>query len=154
MRSYQYRHRVCLDETNIVGNVYFSHYLRWQGRCREMFLYEHVPQLAYALGRGLTLATTRVSCSYYQELSAFDEVRIRMSVGSMTRSRLTMLFSYFRVLPSGEEPLVAEGEQEIVCVQRLGTGAQLIPLPEALRDALQGYGEFAAVDLEAGLTGP
>ena len=30
------------DETNLVGNVYFAHYLHWQGHCRESFLADHV----------------------------------------------------------------------------------------------------------------
>jgi enediyne biosynthesis thioesterase len=145
MRSYEYRYRVGLEDTNIIGNVYFSHYVRWQGRCREMFLHEHVPQLAGELGRGLTLATTRVSCSYYLELSAFDDVVIRMSAGSMTRSRLTMRFSYFRVLRSGEELLVAEGEQEVACVQRIGASVASIPLPEPLKDAFQRYVDSSTI---------
>jgi enediyne core biosynthesis thioesterase len=145
MRSYEYRYRVGLEDTNIIGNVYYSHYVRWQGRCREMFLHEHVPQLAGELGHGLTLATTRVSCSYYVELSAFDEVAIRMSAGSMTRTRLTIRFSYFRVLPDNEELLVAEGEQEVVCVQRTGARVESIPLPEPLKDAFQRYVDSSTV---------
>ena len=37
MRSYEYRHVVAFEETNLVGNVYYVNHLRWQGRCREMF---------------------------------------------------------------------------------------------------------------------
>ncbi len=59
MRYYEYRHRVGFEETNVVGNVYFTHYLRWQGRCREMFLHEHAPEVTAEMGRGLSLATTR-----------------------------------------------------------------------------------------------
>jgi len=43
MRSYEYRHVVVFEETNLVGNVYYVNHLRWQGRCREMFLREHAP---------------------------------------------------------------------------------------------------------------
>ena len=37
-RYYEYRHVVGFKETNVVGNVYFTNHLEWQGRCREMFL--------------------------------------------------------------------------------------------------------------------
>jgi enediyne biosynthesis thioesterase len=139
MRNYEYRHRVCLEETNALGNVYYSHFIRWQGRCREMFLVHHVPQLVDEFSHGFAIATTRVSCSYYQELSAFDEVSIRMSARAITPSRLTMLFRYYRVLPDGEETLVAEGEQEIVCVRRNGAGVEPVSLPEPLREAAAQY---------------
>ena len=139
MRSYEYRHRICFEETNVVGNVYYTNYILWQGRCREMFLYDHAPQLVHELDHGLAMATTRVSCSYYEELAAFDEVVIRMSAGNMTPSRLTMVFRYYRVLPNGEERLVAEGEQEVVCIKRQAEGIEPIPLPEVLREAVELY---------------
>lgn len=139
MRFYEYRHRVCFEETNIVGNVYYAHYVRWQGRCREMFIRDHVPHLTQEFAQGLTLATTRVSCSYYQELSAFDEVLIRMSAAAMSPGRLTMLFQFFRVLADGGETLVAEGEQEVACVQRSGVHLQPAPLPSALCHAVKKY---------------
>jgi enediyne biosynthesis thioesterase len=139
MRNYEYRHRVCLEESNVVGNIYYAHYIRWQGRCREMFLHDHVPELDHEIGRGFTLATTRVSCSYHREVSVFDEVIIRMSAKAMTASRLTMAFHYFRVTSTGEETLVAEGEQEVVCIQRKANGVEPVPLPESLKAAVAQY---------------
>ena len=38
MKAFEYRHVVGFEETNLVGNVYYVNHLRWQGRCREMFL--------------------------------------------------------------------------------------------------------------------
>jgi enediyne biosynthesis thioesterase len=141
MRSYEYRHRVCFEDTNVVGNVYYANYIRWQGRCREMFLHEHAPRLVRELNNGFAMATTRVSCSYFEELAAFDEVVVRMSAGNITPSRLTMLFRYYRVSPDGEETLVAEGEQEVVCIKRQAAGIEPIPLPELLLDAVGQYME-------------
>src|SRR5437016_5085224 len=121
MQSYEYRHRVGLEDTNLVGNVYYVNHVRWQGRCREMFLYEHAPEVIEELGKGTSLVTTRVTCSYYEELAAFDEVLIRMRAAAMTPSRLTMHFDYVRILPHGGEQLVARGEQEVACVRREGS---------------------------------
>jgi enediyne core biosynthesis thioesterase len=148
MGYYEYRHRVGFEETNVVGNVYFTHYLRWQGRCREMFLEQHAPALMAEMGRSLALATTRVACSYHRELAAFDEVAIRMSAASMTPSRLTMTFQYFRLGRDGQEELVAEGEQEIACLERRGERMEPAPLPQPLRDAVELYMEPAGVALK------
>jgi enediyne biosynthesis thioesterase len=139
MRSYEYRHQVSLDETNILGNVYYTHYVRWQGQCRELFLRDHTPQLLRELGKDFNMATTRVSCTYYQELTAYDEVVVRMSSGPMTPSRLTMIFRYYRVSPDGNETLVAEGEQEVVCIQRNASHLQPASLPESLAEAVAQY---------------
>jgi enediyne core biosynthesis thioesterase len=139
MRSYEYRHRVCFEETNVVGNVYYANLVRWQGRCREMFLYEHLPELALELGQSTGLVTTRVSCSFYRELSAFDEVLIRMTAGSLTQNRLLMRFAYMRVRRDGGEEMVAEGEQEVACIRREGANVTPIPLPAALIDVVERY---------------
>lgn len=141
MRSYEYRHRVGFEDTNVVGNVYYANYIRWQGRCREMFLHDHAPGLVHELNNGFAMATTRVSCSYFEELTAFDEVVVRMSARNITPSRLTMLFRYYRVSPDGEETLVAEGEQEVVCIKRREAGIEPVPLPELLLDAVGQYME-------------
>ena len=45
MRAYEYRHVVGFEETNLIGNVYYVNHVRWQGRCREMFLRDHAQVL-------------------------------------------------------------------------------------------------------------
>ena len=74
LKAYEYRHLVGFEETNLVGNVYYVNHLRWQGRCREMFLRDHAPEILAELARDLALATVRCSCDYLAELEAFDEV--------------------------------------------------------------------------------
>jgi enediyne biosynthesis thioesterase len=138
MKVYQYRHIVGFEETNLVGNVYYTNHLRWQGRCREMFLREHAPEILTALDQGFALATVNVSCEYLSELSAFDEIIIRMGLGALKQNRIIMRFEYWRV-DSDSEELVARGEQEVACMQREGGKLTPVPVPPALRHALRIY---------------
>lgn len=138
MRTYEYQHIVSFQETNLVGNVYYANYVSWQGRCREMFLRDHTPEILTELSQGLALATVRVSCEYFLELYAFDKVAIRMSLGSLTQNRITMLFEYWRQKDEGEE-LVAKGEQQTACMRRAGEKLVPTPIPEDLQQALQLY---------------
>ena len=138
-RAYEYRHIVGFEETNLVGNVYYVNHVSWQGRVREMFLRDHAPDIIAELSRGLSLATVRVSCEYLSELTAFDEVIIRMRLGELTQSRMTLLFEYWRVGGAGEE-LIARGQQEIACLRREGETLMPTPVPKSLRDALRPYG--------------
>jgi enediyne biosynthesis thioesterase len=140
MRAYEYRHIVGFEETNLVGNVYYANHVRWQGRCREMFLREHAPEVLSSLTRGFALVTMRVSCEYLAELSAFDELIIRMRLGALKQNRITMLFEYWRRTNSGEE-LVARGEQQVACMQREGDAMMPAPVPAALLEALKPYAE-------------
>jgi enediyne biosynthesis thioesterase len=138
MRAYEYRHIVGFEETNLVGNVYYVNHIRWQGRVRELFLREHAPDVLAELSRGLALATLRVSCEYFAELEAFDEVLIRMRLGELAQNRITMLFEYWR-LKDGREELIARGEQAVACLRRDGEQLRPTPVPPSLRAALESY---------------
>jgi enediyne polyketide synthase len=137
-RFYEYRHDVTFEETNVVGNVYYVNHLLWQGRCREMFLRDHAPQVLEELANGLCLFTTECSCQYHQELLAFDRVAIRMRLEELTNSELAMAFDYYRCHNDREE-FVAHSKQRVACRRRDGKGLEEIPIPPALREALQPY---------------
>jgi enediyne biosynthesis thioesterase len=138
MRAFEHKHVVGFEETNLVGNVYYASHVRWQGKCREMFLKEHIPDILEQFEQGLCLITTRCSCEYFAELSAFDEVIIRMRLLSLTQNRIGMGFEYWRSKNEDEE-LVAKGEQQIVCMKRSRTELQPVPVPQSLKDALRAY---------------
>lgn len=137
-KYFEYLHTVGFEETNLVGNVYYANHVRWQGRCREMFLHEHARGVLDSLSHGFALVTTRVSCEYLAELVAFDQLIIRMRLGSLKQNRIDMLFEYWRRSPEAEE-LVARGEQQVACMQREGSRMVPVPVPVELRDALRPY---------------
>jgi enediyne core biosynthesis thioesterase len=140
MRVYEYRHIVSFEDTNMVGNVYYANHIRWQGRCREMFLKEYVPEVLAELQRDLTMVTMSVSCQYLGELFAFDEVTIRMRLREMVQNRITMHFEYWRKKDE-REVLIAQGEQQIACMRREGDRLLPTPIPASLAAVLRLYAE-------------
>lgn len=138
MKAYEYHHIVSFEETNLVGNVYYANYVRWQGRCREMFLKDNAPDIIHDLSHGLALVTVSVSCDYISELFAFDHVTIRMRLADVKQNRVTMLFEYLRVTEQGEE-LVAKGTQQAACMRREGEKTVPTPIPNSLKIALEKY---------------
>ena len=132
---YEYRHTVGFAETNLVGNVYFTNYLSWQGRCREMFLQDHAPDVIDELQQGLALVTVRVSCEFLDELVAFDKVIVRMKLAAHAQNRATMSFEYWRA-NNGNEALVARGEQQIAAMRRQGESMVPAPFPSGMQKAL------------------
>jgi len=137
---YEIRHTVGFEETNLVGNVYYVNYLRWQGRCRELFLKEKAPGVLAELQDGLKLFTLKVDCEFFAEITAFDELAIRMRLDELTQTQVQFSFDYVH-LRDGAENLVARGRQRIVCMR--GPNAQTVParVPEELRRALAPYSD-------------
>ena len=140
MRTYEYRHVVTFEETNIVGNVYYTHFLKWQGRCRELFLRDHAPDVLQELAKDLRLVTVRCSCEFFEELFGFDEVVLRMRLAAFVQNRVRMDFDYYRCQNGGEQ-LVARGEQEVACMRLHEGRIVLAPIPDAFREALRPYEE-------------
>lgn len=135
---YELRHRVGFEETNLVGNVYYVNYLRWQGRCREMFLAEKAPDVLTELQADLKLFTVTVDCEFLAELTAFDELAIRMSLRDLTQTQIGFGFDYLRLRGDVEE-LVARGGQRVSCMRGRNGDARPARVPESLRLALAEY---------------
>jgi enediyne biosynthesis thioesterase len=142
MKFYEYKQIVGFEETTLTGNVYFTNYFHWQGRAREHFLREYAPEILQQLDEGLALITLHCSCSFLDEVKAFDEVTVRMFLEEMQQNRITMRFEYWR---DAEEPvLVARGEQQIACMHRDDGRLTPSPIPECLRRALAEFLEPVA----------
>ncbi len=135
---YEYRHLVGFEETNLVGNVYYVNYLRWQGRCREMFLREHAPEVVADIAADLKLFTLKVDCEFLSEITAFDELSIRMRLEDLTQTQIGFAFDYVR-LREGAEDLIARGRQRVACMRGPNTDTRPTPVPEPLRRALSHY---------------
>lgn len=150
---YEYRHLVGFEETNLVGNVYYVNYLRWQGRCREMFLRERAPAVLEDLQNDLKLFTLKCECEYLVEITAFDELSIRMRLEDLTQTQIGFAFDYVR-LGDDMEVLVARGRQRIACMRGPNTDTKPTRVPESLRAALAPFGTtFAAAGQAPTLAG-
>ena len=138
-KYYEYLHTVGFEETNLVGNVYYVNYLSWQGRCREMFLKQRAPDVLAELQDDLKLFTLKVDCEFYAEITAFDDLSIRMSLADLAQTQLEFGFDYVRLDSGGGETLVARGRQRVACMR--GPNSRTVParVPESLTRALEPY---------------
>lgn len=136
--AYLYRHTVSFEETNVMGNAYFAHYVSWQGRCRELFLREHAPDVLAEIQRELRLITLRTSCEYFDELVAFDEIEIRMRLAFMRGNRLGLTFDY-HPMARLQGRAAARGAQELACMALVGHRLLPAEWPASLKSALLHY---------------
>ena len=135
---YEVRHTVGFEETNFVGNVYYTNYLSWQGRCREMFLREKAPEVLVELRQDLKLFTLKVECEFFSEITAFDELSVRMRLEELTQTQIQFAFDYVKLV-EGVEFLVARGRQRIACMRGPNNDTVPVRVPATLREALAPY---------------
>jgi enediyne biosynthesis thioesterase len=140
---YEYRHVVSFEETDLVGSVYYVNYVRWQDRCREMFLLEHAPDVLEELRRDLKLSTVDSEYEQVAEISAFDEISIRMRLEELTQTQISLAFDYVR-LHEGAKELIARGRQRVECVRGVDGDTTPARVPPQLGAALEAYAEVPA----------
>ena len=142
-RTFDMHHVVSFEETNLVGNVYFTNYFLWQGKCREMFLREHAPQALKELCAGdLRLVTAHSSCDYSDEFAAFDEICVRMSLNRFIPFGVSLNFEYTRLARDGDNLgvyVAARGRQDIKFLRREGGIWVLFEIPRYLMEVFQRY---------------
>lgn len=137
-RVFSYHHTVSFEETNVVGNVYFTRHLSWQGRCREMFIKAYAPSVQDELSQDLRLVTLRVACNYHSEVFALDEIVVEMRLVRRIGHRIFLGFAYWR--GQGEQrELVAEGTQEVAAMRLTQTGLEPCDFPVEMAHALSLY---------------
>ncbi|MFC4048506.1 acyl-CoA thioesterase [Actinomadura syzygii] len=141
---FEYLHTVGFEETNLVGNVYYVNYLRWQGRCREMFLKRRAPEVLADLQDDLKLFTLRVDCEFFAEITAFDELSVRMRLIELAQTQLEFGFDYVRLGDAGDETLIARGRQRVACMR--GPNGRTAParVPDVLVRALAPYAQVGS----------
>jgi enediyne core biosynthesis thioesterase len=142
MPAYEHRHIVGFQETSLVGNVYFSNYVLWQGHCREHFLHEFAPEVVGLLSRReVAFFTANCSCEYIGEwgFSALDEVLVRMRLSKFRGGRMSLGFEYVDV--HHPTKLVARGTQDVNCKAQTTNGWVPAPFPAPLIVALQKFAE-------------
>ncbi|GAA2079425.1 acyl-CoA thioesterase [Actinomadura alba] len=132
---FEYLYTVGFEDTNIVGNVYYTNYLRWQGRCREMFLKERAPEVLVDLQDDLKLFTLKVDCEFFAEVTAFDDISVRMRLIDLAQTQLEFGFDYLRLEPGGET-LVARGRQRVACMRGPNNATAPARIPESMIRAL------------------
>jgi enediyne biosynthesis thioesterase len=100
----------------------------------------------------LKLFTLKSECEYLAEITAFDEISIRMRLEELTQTQIAFAFDYVH-LHDGIEELVARGRQRIACMR--GPNGHTAParVPDSLRKALEGY-SIRALHRGAAADGP
>ncbi len=143
---YEYQHIVGFEETDMTGYVHHVNYLRWQGRCREMFLQEHAADVLADIRRDLKLFTLHVSCQFLTGLAVFDRLSVRMRLEELTQTQIGFAFDYVRL--HDEEQLVARGRQRVACMRGPNRDTRPSPVPASLRAALAEYAPDPAADTD------
>lgn len=133
---FEMRHRVTFEDTNAIGNVYFTNFFAWQGKCRECFLLEKAPETFAHLRQGtLRMVTAHASCDYVEEAAAGDALVVRMGLSRYLPFGVGLAFEFAR--EDGE--VIARGRQDVKFLRIVVGNWALCDMPQQMADAVRQY---------------
>lgn len=124
------RDRVRFVETDMMGVVHHSNYLRWFEMARVEYLRRANVLLPDLIADGVLFPITDVQCKYRQSAHFDETIRIEATLADFSRAKLC--FSY-RVLRDEENVLLAEGSTQNVFTDEKG---RIIRLPQIYYDRI------------------
>ncbi|UXI69474.1 SDR family NAD(P)-dependent oxidoreductase [Tahibacter amnicola] len=137
-----------MEESNLVGNIYFSNYYHWQGRLLDRFLFGLSSDYFRA-----GVATSDLHCidtriEHLREAMPFDDIEVVMGLEGLFENGVRLHFDFYRVGAGGDRAKLAFGVSDFAWVVDAdnAAGALTAPLPDWLKSALlQRAGRLASL---------
>jgi len=85
-----------LEESNLVGNVYYGNYFIWQGRILDLFLYSVAPEYLRVSNPCGEMVCLYSRMDYLREAMPFDKIRAHLYVQSVSECGALFNFEFFR----------------------------------------------------------
>ncbi len=132
--------RTSLEDSNLVGNIYFSNYAKWLGRTRDHYFRELMPK--HYQGKGENGEFICLHCDVYHLMEAmpFDRVKIRMHLKKAYESGLDLYFEFFKLLDDGKEIKIVHARHQVVFGAVLEGSFISRKLPVNILDAISSNG--------------
>ncbi|NEO45561.1 MAG: hypothetical protein F6K55_16095 [Moorea sp. SIO4A3] len=131
------RFETTLEDTDAIGNLNFAHYPILQGRVRDRFFYQLVPQY---YRRGNAQGEFRCLSSqveYLREALPFDQIQVSMALRAVYERSVSLAFEYSRLTSDGDQQKIAVGQHDALWFVRT-EDKRFVPalLPTTVRNAL------------------
>jgi len=127
---------VSLKDTNMEGNVYWTHFFDWFGCVREQFLLLIVPDFEKRFREGLRIITSEEHLKHMAPAFFGEQVIVKIGVTKMKKVQACLSFEIENAA-TGQK--LAEGWQVLLFAETkdgsVPTKKDLIPIPEDIREA-------------------
>ena len=126
-----------LEESNLVGNVYYGNYFIWQGRTLDLFLYSIAPEYMRVSTAQGEMISVYSHMNFMREAMPFDKIRVLLYVQRVSECGAVFNFEFFREQSEHSREKLHTGQQEVIWAQRQPDGSPIAtPWPQSIQKAL------------------
>jgi acyl-CoA thioesterase FadM len=97
-----------MEDSNLVGNIYFSNYYSWQARLREKYLFTQWPDIFQQNNKG-EFTCVHAEVNHLQEAMPFETIRVSMYLNELFEEGFTLYFEYHSIGGQGQKRKLAHG---------------------------------------------
>ncbi len=133
---FEYLAETSLEDSNLVGNIYFANYYAWQGQARDRYFYKIIPEYFRGVGKNGELVCLETRVDHLREAMPFDRIVVTIALKEWRRFGATFSFEYFKLNSDATRLKLGYGEHKAVWVTRDSHG-QAVPVafPEKVKKA-------------------
>lgn len=132
-KRYVYRATVTVGDTNMLQNVYFANYFKYQGIVRELWFHEAIDNGFKSFGNGMIIVTKSAENEFVRDFYATDTMRIELQVSAVHKASVELVFRFYKD-ETGD--LHAVGRQKLVFVNG---NHRICRIPEEFRNRAMTY---------------
>ncbi|MCI5126690.1 MAG: hypothetical protein D3925_19975 [Candidatus Electrothrix sp. AR5] len=118
------------EDSNLIGNIYFSNYYSWQARVRDRYFATRLPDISSG-----DFVCVHAEVHHLQEAMPFEIIEVSMYLYELFGEGFTFYFEYYSVSEHGARlRKLAHGEHSAVWVpegQELSSEVNPAKMPEA-----------------------
>jgi acyl-CoA thioesterase FadM len=121
-----------LEDSNLIGNIYFANYSKWLGRTVDLFFYDLIPEVFKGTGDKGELLCLNCEIEHLREAMPFDKVIVKMYLDTLYESGLDLYFEYYRLNIDSSETKLAIARFKAIWVKRKNNSipeTEMLPSP-------------------------
>ncbi len=128
-----------LENSNLVGNIYFSNYAKWLGSLIDSYFYKLIPEYYKGNGESGEFACLNCEINHLSEAMPFDDILVRMHIGTMYKNAMDLNFDFYLVKEGKLIRKLAFAKYETIWVKRFfNDEIRQMELPRIIVDQFAG----------------
>lgn len=116
-----------LQDSNLVGNLYFGNYSAWQGRLRDEFFHALAPEHFNGRQSKAQLECISFGTRHLREAMPFDRIEGVMRLQAVYAGGVDLWFDFHRVDSTGSREKLAVGDHRAALVSASGEPLTVVP---------------------------
>lgn len=127
-----------LEDSNLIGNIYFANYAQWLGVVRDTYFYSVAPDYFNGLGEGGELVSFDTEINFLNEGMPFNKIFVAMYLQTLYESGCDLFFEFYLTENNSLNRKLAVAKHRVLWLKRVGRSVPKVEkFPKEIFDSLK-----------------